>query len=116
MKQFAGFSCLVGLVVLAGTGVVPAQPLPADPVETLRQALKMPAHDLPARAQAVQQALEELRGIGELRRALALQEWRDEDIDSQVAGVDHPQRAALQGRFEEAVRGVIAHGTAATQS
>jgi HEAT repeat protein len=114
MHHSARLSWLLGATLLCGAGVALAQQTP-DTVSALRQALKAPAHDPAARDHAIQQALEGLSGLGELRRALVLQEWRDEDIDPQVAAIDRLHRAATQQRFEKAVREVCSHGDATSQ-
>jgi HEAT repeat protein len=113
MHQYAKLSWFAGAVVLYWTGVVTAQ---ADSVAQLRQALKTPTQDIEARSRVVKQAADMVGGLGDLRRGLALQEWRDEDVDPQIAAADQQQRGELQHRFEQAVRDVFAHGEPASKA
>src|SRR5262249_61754881 len=92
----AALAALCGLLA-AGPGRA------ADPVEELRQTLKAPTEDLAARDREVKQRLAMLRTVSELRRALVLGEWRDDDLEAGLAAVDLPNRAALARRFEAGV-------------
>src|SRR5207248_4217077 len=51
-----------------------------------------------------------LAGLGDLRRALMLQEWRDDDHDQKVAVIDRSNRLGAARRFEQAVRDMLEHG------
>lgn len=89
----------------------------SDPVEDLRQALKVAVRDpmknpdeLEYRQRSLTKKAEAIQSIGDLRRALQLQEWRDEDRDTKVADVDKPIRALVAEKFEKAVRDVLQHG------
>jgi len=88
---------------------------PGDPVEALRQVLRSSNRDPGQRTQSVQAAVESIHGLAELRRAAALPDWRDEDIDPLVAGVDRQQRLVLVQRFQQAVREGLAQPAPATQ-
>ena len=89
-----------------------AVPYIADPVEALRQVLRTPIRDpgnrdellwrqeqLKARAKAL--------GVGDLRRALLLQEWRYEDREEAIAAVDKPVRDGIVNRLIGALRKVL---------
>src|SRR5689334_13221288 len=92
----------VVLAVLCMPGPLEAQIAPPNPVDGLRQGLRTPARDLGARSRCLNDWTERIRGITELARALVLDEWRDEDVDEQVAVVDRGVRARLQREFEQA--------------
>jgi HEAT repeat protein len=92
-----------------------AEPIPADPVEGLRQALKAPVRDPELRDRSLRTWMERLRGLTELSQAAVLREWRDEDVDERVAAVDRGHRAVLLRRFEQAVRDVFARGDVRSQ-
>jgi HEAT repeat protein len=108
------FPALTLVTFLCCVPAAQAQPA-GDPVEALRQVLKTGGHDLEARAGRLQEAVAALHSLGDLRRALVLQDWRDEDIDPKVAAVDRSNRAALAKRFEENVRGVLRRGNTASR-
>lgn len=114
MHHFTRFSWLLGATLLGTASVAFAQ-APPDAVAALRQALKAPAHEPETRVRALRHALDGLSGLGELRRALALQEWRDEDVDAQVSAIDRQYRGEMQQRFERAVRQVFEHGDVTSQ-
>jgi HEAT repeat protein len=87
-----------------------AQATPVDPVESLRQALRLAVRDssknpeeLTFRRANLQKKLDGIKTIGEMRRALILQEWRDEDRDDKVVEIDRPLRVELAKRFETAL-------------
>jgi HEAT repeat protein len=91
-----------------------AQPA-TDTVETLRQILRSPARDAGQRATNLRAASDAIHGLAELRRAVALPDWRDDDIDPLVAAVDREQRRTLVQRFERVVRDALTGEPAATQ-
>jgi HEAT repeat protein len=78
-------------------------------VEALRQALESPAADPKAmgRREIVAKRIEALRTIGELRRALVLQEWRDQSLEPQLVEVDRTSRAHVAARLEKALRDAL---------
>jgi HEAT repeat protein len=100
------------LAVVGWAGVVRAQP---DAVDALRQALKMTGSQPEVRAEAMQRAVDALHGIPDLRRALVLPEWRDEDIDAPVAEIDRRLRTAVQRKFEQEVRSLLSRGDATSR-
>lgn len=104
------------------TGAGLAQRFPPDPVEELRQALKVPVRDsvrnpdeLAFRKNVLEKRIAALKSIGDLRRALQLQDWRDEDRDEKVARVDQPLRAAVEERFQKGIHAVVKKGDAVGQ-
>jgi hypothetical protein len=108
---------LIGAMIAFGPiKPAPAQPVPAEAVEELRLLLKAPATDVSRRDHAVKEQLRLLDSINDLRRALGLAEWRDEDAaDEQVAAVDQHNRALVAERFEQAVRDVLGQRDATSQ-
>src|SRR5207244_1375642 len=91
-----GLGWLGSLVVATAVGwmgVASADRFPPDPGEALRQTLKAPARNPKAREEALAKQIQELRTIGDLRRALLLQDWRDEEeLDEAVRKVDQAAR------------------------
>jgi HEAT repeat protein len=84
-----------------------AAPSGAGALEDLREALKVPVDDLRARDQELRRCTANLRTLGELSQALLLPEWRDEEIDPQVAGVDRAVWRSLADRFEGQIRDIL---------
>jgi len=81
-----------------------------DAVEELRQILKCSVNDPAVRDRKAQEQIRALHGISELRRALALREWRDLEFDGKVGDVDQRNRATLVAQLELAVRDVFRQG------
>lgn len=111
------FDCRLTLValglVLCAIGSAFGQPAGSDPVEELRLTLRAPLTDPIKRDRAVKEQIWHLTSLSDLRRAVVLGEWRDEDQDLRVAAVDRPNRVTLARRFEHAVRDVLEHGDGA---
>ncbi|MCI0455763.1 MAG: HEAT repeat domain-containing protein [Gemmataceae bacterium] len=110
----------LGLLVTATAilwgGVASADRFPPDPVEGLRQILKPAGSKPAARAAALDKQIPNLRTLSDLRRALLLQDWRDEDeFDDAIRKVDQVSRNQVLKRFEEGVREVLARGTVSAQ-
>lgn len=89
---------------------VSAQQFPADPVRELRQALQVPYQSAAPRDRKLTQCIQALDSLGDLRRALALDEWRDEDPDPELATADRIHRAVVARRFEQALRAMLRDG------
>jgi len=89
--------------------LAPAQePEPrADPVDQLRQALRVPMRDAAVRDAQVRTAVGRLRSLDQFQRALLLGAWRDRDHDEKVAANDAPLRAAVVERFERGLRAAL---------
>jgi HEAT repeat protein len=81
-----------------------------DPVEDLRRILKAPLTDLQTRDRNLKDAVSALQSLGELRRAVVLQDWRDADPNEEVAVVDRVHRAVVLERFARSVRDVLHWG------
>lgn len=112
------WAALATALLLAGTRPVQAQQLTHDPVESLRQVLKTapldPARnpqEVADRRAAISARLAQLRGVGDMRRALLLHEWLDEDQDPQVASVDRTARNDLVRRLYDALKAMLDRGS-----
>jgi HEAT repeat protein len=101
------------ICLLLGAAIAAAAP--PDHVAGLRAALGEPVRDLAWRDRVVRDWLQAPHGLSELGRALVLREWRDEDVDPDIAAVDRRNRAALQERFQKAARAVLDHGDPLSQ-
>ena len=103
-------------VALACPAMASADRFPADPVEELRQALRpdQPIHPfkevLDFRRKNLQNKIDALGTVGDLGRALLLQEWRDEESDREAAAIDRAVRTQVADRFEKAVRAWLERG------
>jgi HEAT repeat protein len=92
------------------------------PLLQLRWALKGPvldstqnSNDLQLRRKNVQEAIAGLSRLPDLREALLLQEWRDDDADAEVAAIDQAARLELTRRFEQALHGALREGDPASR-
>jgi HEAT repeat protein len=86
-----------------------------DPVAELRQALQATLEDpsanspdIRARQETLSQRVQALRGIRDLRRALELGDWRDNELDPQVSSVDREAREEVVKRLLGDLRGYLA--------
>jgi HEAT repeat protein len=102
---------------LAFHGAAASEPILADRVEALREALATPVpqpatrpQELNLRREAIQRCAALLRGPAELRQALLLHEWLDDDQDETVAQVDRGVRNDLFKRFDDSLHKVF-YGT-----
>jgi HEAT repeat protein len=105
------------LVVLAATlsaaATASAQPLPSDPVEQLREALRKGADwgtsDVvrAARENNVIRRAEALNRLTDMGRALLLEEWRDEGLWRDDFPVDRQMREKLATRFRTGVQDML---------
>jgi RNA polymerase sigma factor (sigma-70 family) len=101
---------------------VPPAVNPPDPLEAFRQALKEGGEDkgidpkvLEYRKANLQKRAQDLRRIGDLREALALEGWRDKDKDKDVAAIDGPVRKEMIERFTRDLRKALDKGDQPTQ-
>jgi HEAT repeat protein len=78
-----------------------------DPVDRLVQALRAPLDGRTPRDVQLRAAVERLRSLDDLRRALLINEWRDRDPDENIAEVDVRYRTALVERFQYEVRAAL---------
>lgn len=106
---------VLALIALDAAPRAWAQVFPRDPVDELRRVLRAPVRDPATRQRELTKRLSALHTIGEIRRALALQEWRDEDPDEKIAEVDAPLRADLAKRFAERIRAALTSNDPAAQ-
>jgi HEAT repeat protein len=79
----------------------------AGALDDLRDALKSPVDNLSDRDAELRVRVACLRTLGEQSQALLLPEWRDEEIDVQVAIVDRGVWRSLEARFEEGIRELL---------
>jgi HEAT repeat protein len=95
------------------------QRFPADPVEQLRQVLKVPIRNplqyperLTARQREADKHIQALHRLGDLRRALMLQEWRDseQEVDDRIRETDRALRAEVAQKFRQAARDTLEQG------
>jgi HEAT repeat protein len=108
--------------MLGGVGTARADRLREDPVEELRLALRIPVVDplknpdeLAFRRQNLAKKILSLKTIGELRRALALNDWLDGDENPQIRAIDRDIRAEVAHHFEREVRSALASANPAIQ-
>jgi HEAT repeat protein len=113
-----GMERRIGLFALGifvyGIALLPAQPAFADPVERLRLILEEPCSDPAKQDRDLKQQIWALESLGDLRRAIELREWRDDEANPKVAAIDRPNRLALAYRFEQNVRNVLHQGDEAS--
>src|SRR5262245_53545982 len=95
---------LAGVLVLAGA--LSAAP---DPVEELRQVLRSEAATAEQREKTLKGLIDRLRGMGDLRRALMLSEWKETvPRPPAIAEADAAARAQIAQRFVKQVEAVVA--------
>src|SRR5262249_49547025 len=119
----AGRLTLVAALAFGGMAAASDNgPFTFHPVNDLRLALQIPvtdhaphSKDLTLRRQTLERRVGALCRAPELREALLLTEWRDEDIDPLIAAVDRAVRAEVARRFELAVREVLQRGAPASR-
>lgn len=109
----------LGFLVVGGVGGWPAPAraqLPNDPVNELSQALKSPS-GAPARTALLTKRIQALTTIGDLHRALTLDDWLDKDEDPllEEARVDRQLRGVVAKRYEAMLRASLEHGDALRQ-
>jgi HEAT repeat protein len=126
MRLFRSFNSLkrlaagIGpLAVLCGLGVAPAAAQQSEPVDNLQQLLKSrvqlgdPPAVLKYRKDALLEAASRLHSINDLRLALMLSEWRDNDTSNpELARVDQEVRAAIGERLQKNLHDIAIHGNA----
>ncbi len=107
-----GLGLGLAVALFGGAGFVHAQARP-DPVEELRKALRNPVLDtnrpeeLTERRRELTRRIEALHGAGELRRALALQDWQDTEVDQRVAEIDRTARRNVAERLARLVQAMM---------
>lgn len=108
-------TALMGWASLAGRALCDA--LPPDPVAEFREALKVdrdPIRDAEGvrfrRANLTKKA-EAIKSLGDISRALLLQEWRTDVKEANVAAVDLDVQEMLARKFEQGAKQIFARGT-----
>jgi HEAT repeat protein len=96
---------------LAWTAAAFADRFPPDPVTTLREVLNTPAVDVKERNRVVAEALERIRTISDMRRALSLTEWPKEPSTDPLLEADRQSRNALAERFRRAIEAIFRRGS-----
>ncbi len=128
-RSYAAPFLLMGALVLVMAG--PGQPLArADAVDDLKLALALPAgldQGVPSqdfldyRRATLQKSIDKLHGIGELRRALSLDEWKEAPNSAlnkqafKIADIDFAMRKQVGERFAAKIREVIEKGGATSR-
>jgi HEAT repeat protein len=110
---FPTSNAVVIMVTCFAAAVGLADRFPPDPVEELRLALKAPLQRLTeSREQYLTKRADAVRSLGDLRRALVLQEWRPEQetASDEAALTDRRIRQRLVERFREDVRDRLKRG------
>jgi HEAT repeat protein len=79
----------------------------SDPVEELCEILRCPSGDPAERDRALKDVIPSIQGVGNLRRALLLREWRDTDSEEKWAGIDRAHRGNIARRFKQGVRDIL---------
>jgi HEAT repeat protein len=107
------FAVVMAAVGLAGPAF--CQSFSGDPVEALRVALKTPVleasrEEIDSRRNLLAKRIDDLRTVGDLRRALLLQEWQDEGENNPAAEVDREARLRVATRLQQALRTALERG------
>jgi HEAT repeat protein len=110
----AVFVLVLAVLVLSGNHPAVADPLPRDPVAELRQALlqeKDSVRDKDAlryRRDTLTRKAQALTSLGDMSRALLLQEWRADGIGEAVADIDREIRDGIADRFVNGLKEALA--------
>jgi HEAT repeat protein len=98
------------------------EPFSFSPVRQLRLALKIPVQDfepnskdLQLRQNSLQERVAALCLLPDIREALMLDEWRDDDTDERISSIDRAARIELTKRFEHALHDVLRQGDPASR-
>src|SRR5438876_719748 len=112
---------LVAVPAILGLFARPAAGQASDPVEQLRLALQVPFDEDPLtwkyRDESLKKAADNLRTPSDLRRALALTEWKDRDaLIPEIRAIDQKGRASIGQRLQKIVAEAVANGDANTRT
>jgi hypothetical protein len=110
--------CLVLTLLVAGFESARAgEAFAFDAVNALRLSLRVPVHegeqgvrDLRLRRRTLEARVAALTRLPDLREALLLPDWRDEDANSDVADIDRAVRAQVAERLENGLHDVFRAG------
>jgi hypothetical protein len=100
----------VALALVLGAGFAAADRFPPDPVEELRLTLRSRLPEGPQGQDILTRRIDALRTLSDLRRALLLDAWRDDEPDVKIANMHKTARAEVAKRFGQIVRGVLQSG------
>jgi HEAT repeat protein len=113
---------LGALAVLCGFAIGTVGAQQTDPVDNLQQLLKSrvapgdPPEVLEHRKRVLMEAAEKLRTINDLRLALMLSEWKDNDPSyPEQAKIDQSVRAFIGERLQKSLHEVVVQGSAETR-
>jgi HEAT repeat protein len=109
------WTTVLAALLLGGAVPTAAQPPAPDPVAQLEEALRTPRLDPAARERVLRQRIAALHSLPDLRRALGLDAWRDDDPDARLSLVDAGVRGTLVKQFYERVRELLRTGDAETR-
>lgn len=119
--RFRGICQAVAFLGLTA-GIMAADRVAGDPVHDVREALRVPVRDpmknpgeLEYRQKNVGKRIDALKNLGDMRRAIVLQEWRDEDREEAIAKVDRELRGRVIDRLAKGLRAVMQKGDPASQ-
>ena len=116
MRKYGKVFQRLGKCLLATILIGAAWPTPVkaqNPPTELRTILTTTVANPAARDLAAKEQIKRLVSLGDLRQALALREWREDDPDAAIAAVDRANRLLVQHRFEDAVRAMLRGGDSA---
>jgi HEAT repeat protein len=102
-------------VLLAGWGSLAAEPFPPDPVEALKQVLGTPFLDRKELSEELGKAIARIQSIADLSRALALQEWPQQETRDPMDEARLESQVLLAGRLEQRLRQLLKSGSTASQ-
>src|SRR5437870_3496917 len=84
-------------------------------LSALREALKAPLTSAATRERELRSIGDELQNLRECNQALFLPEWRDDDIDSQIAAVDRRVWLGIAKRYADAIHWQLESNDVASQ-
>jgi HEAT repeat protein len=112
LTYFSAVAALAGLLYL-GSPLRGAN----DPIEDLRRDLGVRVYDpggnpeaLAARRKTLTADIAQLRGVGDMRKAAMLNEWRDQDEDRAIATIDRAARDGLMHKLRQVLRDAMKSG------
>jgi HEAT repeat protein len=112
VTYFSAVAALAGLLYL-GSPLRGAN----DPIEDLRRDLRVRVFDprqnpeaLTARRKALTSDIEQLRGVGDMRKAVMLNEWLDQDQEAAIANIDRTLREGLLQKLQQTLRDTMKSG------
>jgi HEAT repeat protein len=98
------------MVVICATQPLTGQTPPIDPVADLQRTLRENTLPPRQRQQELMERIEALRTLSDLRQALVLTGWQDQDLDVDRAEIDRRCRQKVARRLEESIRARLGQG------